>query len=192
VAQTATLWVPRIPFRPQISHFGLSGQSFGSAHPVGRGLSVDDCVAALSRRVQDAHRSETEGHLLGEAAFDRGGVGELGRVEQRGQVPRKQAGCIVWAGNADALLDRDESAPDDNPAAAPERTAVAVDAQLVLVGKEQLELELRLAEQRGNADQSAEDVLDASPPRRASDRERFALLAEPDDPADKRHRCNQA
>jgi hypothetical protein len=27
------LWVPRIPFRLQVSHFGLSGQSFGRAHP---------------------------------------------------------------------------------------------------------------------------------------------------------------
>jgi hypothetical protein len=78
----------------------------------GRGQSVDDCVAALSGRVQDAHRSEAVGHLLGKAALDRGGVGELGRVEERGQVPRKQAGCIVWAGDADAILVRDESAPE--------------------------------------------------------------------------------
>ena len=91
----------------------------------GRGLSVDDCVAALSGRVEDAHRSEAVGHLLGEAAVDRGGVGELGGVEERGQVGWKQAGGIVWAGEADALLDRDESAPGDDPAAAPERPAVA-------------------------------------------------------------------
>jgi hypothetical protein len=94
---------------------------------------------------------------------DRGGVGELGGVEERGQVPWKQAGGIVWAGDGDALLDRDESVPDDDPAAAPERPTGAVDAQLVLVGEE-----------RGNADEPVEDVLDASPPRRASGRERFA------------------
>jgi hypothetical protein len=152
---------------------------------------VDDCVAALSGRVQDAHRPEAVGHLLGEAPVDRGGVGELGCVEERRQVPWKQAGCIVGAGEAEAILDRDESAPDDDPAAAPERPAGAGDAQLVLVGEEQVELELRVAEERGKADEPVEDVLDASAPRRASGRERFALVADPDDPADKRDGCNE-
>ena len=131
---------------------------------------MDDCVAALSGRVQDAHRPEAVGHLLGEAPVDRGGVGELGCVEERRQVPWKQAGCIVGAGEADAILDRDESAPDDDPAAAPERPAVLGDAQLVLVGEEQLELELRVAEERGKAYEPVEDVLDASAPRRAVNR----------------------
>jgi hypothetical protein len=62
---------------------------------------------------------------LGEAAVDRGGVGELGGVEERGQVPGKQAGCIVWAGDPNAILDRDESALDHDPAAAPERVGCA-------------------------------------------------------------------
>jgi hypothetical protein len=152
---------------------------------------VDDGVAALSGRVQDAHRPEAVGHLLGEAPLDRGGVGELGCVEERRQVPWKQAGCIVGAGEADAILDRDESAPDDDPAAAPVRPAVLGDAQLVLVGEEQLELEPRVAEERGKAYEPVEDVLDASAPRRASGQERFALAADPDDRAQERDGCNE-
>jgi hypothetical protein len=107
---------------------------------------------------------------LGEAPVDRGGVGELGCVEERRQVPWKQAGCIVGAGEADAVLDRDESAPDDDPAAPPERPAVVGGAQLVLVGEEQVELEPRLAEEGGQAYEPVEDVLEASAPRRASGR----------------------
>ena len=140
-------------------------------------MSVDDCVAAFSGRVEDAHRSEAVGHLLGEAPVDRGGVGELGCVEERRQVRWEQAGCIVGAGEADAILDRDESAPDDDPAVAPERPAVVGDAQLVLVGEEQIKLELRVAEKRGQAYEPVEDVLDASAPRRASGRKRVALVA---------------
>jgi hypothetical protein len=95
------------------------------------------------------------------------------------------------AGEADAILDRDESAPDDDPAAAPERPAVVEDAQLVLVGEEQVELEARVAKEPGKADEPVEDVLDAPAPRRASGRERFALAADPDDRAQERDGCNE-
>jgi hypothetical protein len=68
---------------------------------------------------------------------------------------------------------------------------VVVDAQLVLVGEEQIELELRVAEKCGQAYEPVENVLDASAPRRASGRDRVALGADPDDRAEDRDGCNE-
>ncbi len=44
------------------------------------GPAVDDGVAASSCRLEDAHRSQAVGHLLGEPALDCGCLGELGGV----------------------------------------------------------------------------------------------------------------
>ncbi len=101
-------------------------------------------------------------HLLGEPALDCSCLGELGGVEELGQAGREQAGGIVGAGDADALLDRDEPALGHDPAVSAERLPLAVDAKLVLVGEEQLELEVRPAEQRGDADEPIENVLQPS------------------------------
>ncbi len=129
------------------------------------GPAVDDGVAASSCRVEDAHRSQAVGHLLGEPALDCGCLGELGGVEELGQAGREQAGGLVGASDPDGLLDRDKPAAGDDPAAPSERPPLSVDAELVLVGEEQLEFEVRVAEQRGDADEPREDVLHPSAPR---------------------------
>jgi hypothetical protein len=85
--------------------------------------------------------------------------------KELGQIGREQAGGIVGAGDADAPLDRDQPAAGHDPAVSAERLPLAVDAKLVLVGKDHFELEARAAEQRGHADQPAEDVLDPSAAR---------------------------
>jgi hypothetical protein len=78
---------------------------------------------------QDANFGTSQvGHLLGEPALDRGCLGELGGVG------------IVGAGDPEALLDRDEPAAGHDPAMPPERPPVSIDAELVLVGEEQLEV----------------------------------------------------
>jgi hypothetical protein len=102
---------------------------------------------------------------LGEPALDCGCLGELGGVEAFGQAGREQPRGVVGAGDAEALLDRDKSTTGDDPAVSAERLPVSVDAELVLVGEEQLELELRAAEQRRDADEPVEDVLHPSAAR---------------------------
>jgi MFS family permease len=71
---------------------------------------------------------------------------------------------------------------------ASERLPGTVDAELVLVGEDDLELEPGQAEERGDADEPAEDVLDAAAARRAAGGEDLALVREPDNPAPHRHR----
>jgi len=102
---------------------------------------------------------------LGEPALDCGCFGELGGVEEFGQAGREQTCGIVGAGDADALLDRDKSTTRHDPSVSAERLPVSVDAELVLVGEEQLELEVRAAEQRRDADEPVEDVLRPSSAR---------------------------
>jgi hypothetical protein len=104
--------------------------------------AVDDGVAAFAGRVEDAQCSQAVGHLLGEPALDRGCLGELGGVEELGQAGREQPGGIVGAGDAEALLDRDEPAAGHDPAVPPERALGSIEAELVLVGEQQLEFEV--------------------------------------------------
>ncbi len=80
---------------------------------------------------------------MGESALDCGRLGELGGVEEFGEAGWEQAGGIVGAGDADALLDRDKPAAGDDPAVPSERLPVSIDAKLVFVGEEQLEFEVR-------------------------------------------------
>lgn len=115
----------------------------------GVGAAVDDGVAAFSCRVEDAHCSQAVGHLLGGPALDRGCLGELRCVEEFGQAGREQAGGIVRAADASALLDRDEPAACHNPAVPSERLPGPVDAELVLVGEEQFEFEVHGRAARG-------------------------------------------
>jgi len=102
---------------------------------------------------------------LGGPALDRGCLGELGGVEEYGQAGREQTRGVVGAGDAEALLDRDKTAAGHDPAVSAERLPVSVDAELVLVGEEQFELEVWAAEQRRDADEPVEDVLHSSAAR---------------------------
>jgi hypothetical protein len=122
-------------------------------------------VAAFACLVEDAQCSQAVGHLLGEPALDGGCLGELGGVEELGQAGREQVGGIVGAGDADAPFDRDQPAAGHDPAVPAECLPLAVDAKLVLVGEDHFELEARAAEQRGDADEPVEDVLDPSAAR---------------------------
>jgi hypothetical protein len=127
------------------------------------GSAVDDGVAAFAGGVEDAHSSQAVGHLLGESAFDCGCLGELSGVEEFREAGwEQQAGGLVGTGDSDGLLDGDQAAAGDDPAVPSERSPVSVDAELVLVGEQQLEFEVRVAEQRGDADEPVEDVLYAS------------------------------
>jgi hypothetical protein len=114
--------------------------------------AVDDGVAAFARRLEDAHCSQAVGHLLGKPALDRGCLGELGGVEQLGQAGREQAGGIVRAADADAFFDRDQPPAGHDPAMPAGCLPLAVDAKLVLVAEDHVELETRSAKQRGGAD----------------------------------------
>jgi hypothetical protein len=127
--------------------------------------AVDDGVAAFACRLEDADCSQAVGHLLGEPPLDRGCLGELGGVKELGQAGREQAGGIARAGDADALFYRDQPAAGHDPAMPAESLSLAVDAKLVLVGEDHVELEARSAKQRGDADQPPEDVLDPSAAR---------------------------
>jgi len=102
----------------------------------GVGAAVDEGVAAFFDRVEDTQCSQAVGHLLGGPALDRGCLSELGGVEEFGQAGREQARGVVRAGDADALLDRDEPAAGHDPAVLSERPPWSVDAELVLVGEE--------------------------------------------------------
>lgn len=156
------------------------------------GSQVDDGVAAFACRLEDAQCSQAVGHPLGEPALDCGCLGELGGVEEFGQAGREQTRGLVRAADADPLLDRDKSTAGHDPSVPAIRLPVSVDAELVLVGKQQLEFELRVAEQRGDADEPVEDVLRPSAARCATCRQQLALVREPDDPANERQRCDKA
>src|SRR5207247_8722946 len=97
--------------------------------------------------------------------FGCGCLGELGGVEELGEAGREQTRGIVGAGDAEALLDREKSTAGHDPAVPAERLPGSVDAELVLVGEEQLEFEVRVAEQRRDADEPVKDVLRPSAAR---------------------------
>ena len=106
---------------------------------------MDDGVAAFACRLEDAQCSQAVGHLLGSPALDCGCLGELGGVEEYGQAGREQTRGVVGTGDAEALLDRDKPTTGHDPAVSAERLPGSVDAELVLVGEEHFELEVRAA-----------------------------------------------
>src|SRR5215218_10983020 len=101
-------------------------------------------------------------------------------------------GGIARAGDADASFDRDEPAAGHDTAVPAECLPPAVDAKLVLVGEDHFELEARAAEQRGDADEPVEDVLDPSAARCATGRQQLTLVGEPDDRVNEWHGRDQA
>src|SRR6266852_2816724 len=152
---------------------------------------MDDGAAPLARRVEHAHCPQAVGHLLGEPALDPRRLRKLGGVEDLGQRQREQPRGVGGPGEQPALFDGDQPAAGHDPAAPTDRLTGTVDAELVLVGEDDLELEAGQAEERGDADEPAEDVLDAAAARRAAGGEDLALVREPDNPARHRHRRDQ-
>lgn len=143
---------------------------------------MDDGAAPLARSVEHAHCPQAVGHLLGEPALDPRRLRKLGGVEELGQRQREQPRGVGGRGEQPALFDGDQPAAGHDPAAPTERLPGTVEAELVLVGEDDLELEPGQAEERGDADEPAEDVLDAAAARRAAGGEDLALVREPDNP----------
>src|SRR2546430_9325911 len=133
-----------------------------------RRARVEDGAAPLARSVEPGYGPQAVGHLLREPALDPSSLRKLGGVEELGQREREQRRGVGGRGEQPTLLDGDQPAAGHDPAAPTERLPGTVDAELVLVGEDDLELEPGQAEERGDADQPAEDVLDTAPARRAA------------------------
>src|SRR6266446_7322929 len=153
-----------------------------------RRAPVEDGAAPLARSVEHGHCPQAVSHLLREPALDPSGLRKLGGVEELGQREREQRRGVGGRGEQATLLDGDQPAAGHDPAPPTERLPGTVDAELVLVGEDDLELEPGQAEERGDADEPAEDVLDTAAAGRAASGEDIALVREPDNPAPDGHR----
>jgi hypothetical protein len=147
---------------------------------------MEDCAAPLPDDLEHAHGAQAVGHLLREPPVDGRGRGELRRVERLGERRRKKLRRVGGAGDPVRRLDGDEAPARHDPAVPPVRPAGRVVAQLLLVREQDLDLELRPAEQRRDADESREDVLELPLARRPPGRQHLAVGREEDDAA--RHR----